>query len=76
MQRFTTKKNQEEHGPDVKLVWRNLQKTIAVEKMSQTKPHASVPPPPAKSNGKYFWRVFLLLVKMFIDIFFLHTKIK
>ncbi len=26
-------------------VWRNHQKTIAVEKMSQTKPHASVPLP-------------------------------
>ncbi len=39
--------------PNIK-VWRNHQKTIAVEKMSQTKPHASVPlPHPPK------WRVFL-----------------
>jgi hypothetical protein len=45
IQRFTTRKNQEEHGPDVMLVWRKHQKTIAVEKMSQTKPHASVPLP-------------------------------
>ncbi len=45
MQRFTRRKNQEEHGPDVMLVWRNHQKTIAVEKMRQTKPHASVPLP-------------------------------
>jgi hypothetical protein len=54
MQRFTTRKNQEEHGPDVKSVWRNHQKTVAVEKMSQTKPHASVPPP-----RQVKWRVFL-----------------
>ncbi len=49
IQRFTTRKNQE-HGPDVMQVWRNHQKTIAVEKMSQTKPHASValPHPPSQ----------------------------
>jgi hypothetical protein len=63
MQRSTTRKNQEEHGPEVKQVWRNHQKTIAVEKMSQTKPHASVPlPPPAKSNGEYFPRVFHVVI--------------
>ncbi len=55
MQRSTTRRNQKEYGPDVKWVWRNHQKTIAVVKMSQTKPHASVPPPPCQVN----WRVFL-----------------
>jgi hypothetical protein len=45
MQRFTTRKNQEEHGPDVMSLWRNHQKTIAVEKMSQTKPNVCVPLP-------------------------------
>ncbi len=46
-------------------VWRNHQKTIADEKMSQTKPHASVPlpPPPAKSNGECFWRVFHVVIQ-------------
>ena len=62
MQRSITRKNQEEHGPEVKYVWRNHQKTIAVEKMSQTKHHASDPPQPAKSNGKYFPRVFHVVI--------------
>ncbi len=30
--------------------------------MSQTKPHPSVPPPPAKSNGEYFPRVFHVVI--------------
>jgi hypothetical protein len=29
-----------------------------LKKISQTKPHPSVPPPPAKSDGEYFPRVF------------------
>jgi hypothetical protein len=45
MQRLTTRKNREEHGPDVMKFGEIIKKTIAVEKMSQTKPHASVPLP-------------------------------
>ncbi len=30
--------------------------------MSQTKPHPSVPPPPAKSDGEYFPRVFHVVI--------------
>jgi hypothetical protein len=56
MQRSTTRKNQEEHGPEVKYVWRNYQKTIAVEKMSQTKPQASVPLPHLPSQMASIFR--------------------
>ncbi len=31
--------------------------------MSKTKPHASVPPPPTKSNGECFWRVFHVVIQ-------------
>ncbi len=62
MQR-TTRKNQEEHGPEVKSVWRNHQKTIAVEKMSQTKPHASVPlPHPPSQMASIFRGVFHVVI--------------
>ncbi len=30
--------------------------------MSQTKPHPSVPPPPTKSDGEYFPRVFHVVI--------------
>jgi len=39
-----------------------IKKILPLKKMSQTKPHASVPPPPAKSNGKYFPRVFHVVI--------------
>jgi hypothetical protein len=33
-----------------------------LKKMSQTKPHPSVPPPLAKSDGEYFPRVFHVVI--------------
>ncbi len=33
-----------------------------LKKMSQTKPHPSVPPPPAKSDGEYSPRVFHVVI--------------
>jgi hypothetical protein len=33
-----------------------------LKKMSQTKPHPSIPPPPAKSDGEYFSRVFHVVI--------------
>ncbi len=33
-----------------------------LKKMSQTKPHPSVPPPPAKSDGEYFPQFFHVVI--------------
>ena len=62
MQRFTTRKNQEEHGPEVKKVWRNHQKTISRWRNEPNQTSCKRPPPPAKSNGKYFPRVFHVVI--------------
>jgi hypothetical protein len=57
--KYYKKKNQKEHGPDVKKIRRNHQKTIAVVKMSQAKPHALRPPSPTpQPNGGFWCRVF------------------
>ena len=39
-----------------------IKKLLPLKKMSQTKPHPSVPPPPAKSNGEYFPWVFHVVI--------------
>ncbi len=67
MRCFTTRKNQEEHGPDV------MYSTVSLEKSSknysrwENEPNQTSckrpPPPPAKSNGEYFWRVFHLVIQ-------------
>ncbi len=62
-QHFTRRKNQEEHGPDVMKVRRNHQKTISRwRKWAKPNLTQGPPPPPAKSDGEYFPRVFHVVI--------------
>ncbi len=65
MQHFTTRKNQEEHGPDV--MYSKFGEIIKNYCRWENEPNQTSckrpPPPPAKSNGECFWRVFHVVIQ-------------
>jgi hypothetical protein len=58
-QRFTTRRTWPRCHVSLEKSSKNYK---PLKKMSQTKPHPSVPPPPAKSDGEYFPQVFHVVI--------------